>query len=114
MKSEAALEALSDITTEAHTRVQQHFSNINPVVSVRRNMRNSGIPADAMTIDCLQTGKRIILVLHDQMPGVVSFQFTMIEGEAGDAFERMPSAELTVDLLYQWVTEYFQSAATKS
>ncbi|MBQ0752700.1 MAG: hypothetical protein KBT87_00580 [Gammaproteobacteria bacterium] len=112
--SEEALATLSDIATEVHARVQQHFSDINPVVSVRRNMRTSGIPADAMTIDCLRTGKRIILVLHDQMPGVVSFQFAMVEGEAGDAFERMPLAELTADLLYQWITEYFQSAAIKN
>lgn len=114
MKSEAALETLSDLATEAHTRVQQNFSDINPVIGVRRNMRNNGIPADAMTIDCLRTDKRIILVLHDQMLGVVSFQFTMIEGEAGDAFERMPLAELTADLLYQWITEYFQPAVAES
>lgn len=111
--SEQALVTLSDIATEVHTRVQQNFADINPVVSVRRNMRDSGIPADAMTIDCLQTGKRIILVLHDQMPGVVSFQFATIEGEAGDTFERMPLTELTVDVLYQWVVEHFQSAVTK-
>ena len=49
--SEAALEALSDMITEAHTRIQQAYEHINPVVGVRRGMRDVGIPADAMTID---------------------------------------------------------------
>lgn len=104
------LATLSDLATEVHTRVQQRVSNMNPIVSVRRNMRTAGIPADAMTIDCLKTGKRIILILHDQMPDIISFQFSMIEEESGDTFERIAFADLTADVLYQWITEYFSTA----
>jgi hypothetical protein len=112
--SDAELATLSDIVTDVHARTQANFSDINPVVSVRRNMRTTGIPADAMTIDCLITGKRIILILHDQMPGVVSYQFSYIEQEAGDQFERMPFSELTADVLYQWISEYFSDTGMQS
>lgn len=104
------LAGLSDIATEVHTRIQKNFNDINPVVSVRRNMRKTGIPADAMTIDCLRTGKRIVLILHDHMPNVVSYQLSLIDEEVGDEFKRIPLSELTADVLYRWVSEYFSAS----
>ena len=107
--SEAALEALSDMITEAHTCIQQTYEHINPVVGVRRGMRDVGIPADAMTIDCLQTRGRIVLILHDEQPGVLLYQFGTIDEDAGEGFQRMGLAEVSAETLFTWMQDYFSA-----
>ncbi len=102
--------ALSDIATDAHTRIQQDFKEIDPIVGVNRSMRKSGIPADAMTIDCLKTGKRIILILHDQKPEIIRYQFAFKNKDPDDEFEEIPFNELTAGKLYRWIRDYFQGA----
>ena len=101
------LSALSELATEAHARIQQDFSDINPVVGVNRGMRSAGIPADAMTIDCLKSNKRIILILHDQQPEVISYQFSFKDKDPGDVFEQVKFSEVTTQKLYDWIKSYF-------
>ena len=109
--SDEPLKALSDIATEAHTRVQQQCADLNPVVSIRRGMRDSGIPADAMTLDCLASGKRIVLVLHDHKPGLLLYQFTLIEDSDEAPWQQLPLAQLSSDLLSDWMRNYFSAGA---
>lgn len=106
-----ALSKLSDIATAAHSLTQQACKDINPVIGVSRGMRAQGIPADAMTIDCLVTGKRIILILHDEQADIVRFQFSFKDQDPSDVFEVMPLSELTPSKLYDWIKDYFSNAA---
>ncbi|MEE4250973.1 MAG: hypothetical protein V2I38_10315 [Alcanivoracaceae bacterium] len=101
------LKTLSDQITEAHARIQQAHADINPVVSLRRGMREKGIPADAMTIDCLRTGKRIVLILHDQQPGVLIYQFTLKDQDTDAPYQRLSLESLGVELLFEWMRNYF-------
>jgi hypothetical protein len=103
------LQTLCDIATDAHTRIQQDFKDIDPVVGVSQKMRASGVPADAMTIDCLRSGKRIILILHDQQPGIINYQLSFKDQDPGEKFEQIPLNELTVQILYEWIKNYFSS-----
>ena len=105
--SKQSLEIISDLVTEAHTNIQKDFLNINPVVGVNRGMRAVGIPADAMTIDCLKTGKRIIVVLHDDNPEIVQYQFSFKADDPGESFESLKVSELTSNIMYGWMKEYF-------
>jgi hypothetical protein len=101
------LEALCDLTTAAHTRIQQDFETINPVVSVSQKMRTTGIPVDAMTIDCLKSGKRIIIILHDQQPEILSYQFTFKDKDPAGNFEEIPFTEFSEATIYAWMKDYF-------
>lgn len=101
------LEILSDRATEAHTRIQQNFDYINPIVGVNRGMRKIGFPADTMTIDCLRTKRRIILILHDDNPEQISYQFAMREEDPAEHFELVALETLTADMLYDWMVKYF-------
>lgn len=74
-----ALLSLSEVASETHARIQQDFADINPVIGVMQGMRRMGIPADVMSIDCLQTRKRILIVLHDKHPGLIQYQYTFID-----------------------------------
>jgi hypothetical protein len=105
--SENNLEILSDMVTDAHSRIQKDFEYINPVVGVSRGMRSIGIPADAMTIDCLKTGKRIIIVLHDQQPDVLQYQFSYKADDPAEEFLILTFKELSKQILYDWMKEYF-------
>ena len=105
--SEDPLKALSDMASDAHARIQAAHEHINPVVEVRRGMRDAGIPADVMTIDCLRTRRRINLILHDEQPGALLYQFVTIEDEVGDSFQAMALADVTVQTLVDWIQDYF-------
>ena len=101
------LKALSDMASDAHARIQAAHEHINPVVEVRRGMRDSGIPADVMTIDCLRTRRRITLILHDGQPGVLLYQFVTIEDEVGNDFQSMSLSDVSTQTLFDWMQEYF-------
>ncbi|KPQ00033.1 hypothetical protein [Marinobacter sp. HL-58] len=105
--SEDPLKALSDMASDAHARIQATHQHINPVVEVRRGMRDAGIPADVMTIDCLRTRRRITLILHDEQPGVLLYQFVTIEDEVGNDFQQMALSEVDTATLFKWIEDYF-------
>ena len=105
--SEDPLKTLSDMASDAHARIQAAHEHINPVVEVRRGMRDSGIPADVMTIDCLRTRRRINLILHDEQPGQLLYQFVTIEDEVGDSFQSMALDDMTIPMLVDWMQDYF-------
>lgn len=104
------LAALCDIATEAHTRIQQDFKDIDPIVGVSQGMRSNGIPADAMTIDCLRSGKRIILILHDQQPDVIGYQYSLRDNDPDSKFDYILFSQLTADVMYDWIKGYFSSS----
>ncbi|OUS27325.1 hypothetical protein A9Q99_15035 [Gammaproteobacteria bacterium 45_16_T64] len=101
------LSTLSDIATATQTAIQQDFTNIDPIVGVNQSMRSSGVPADIITIDCLSSGKRIILILHDEQPGIINYQLSFKDKDPQGKFETIPFEELTKNTLYQWIHQYF-------
>lgn len=105
--SEDPLKTLSDMTSDAHARIQAAHEHINPVVEVRRGMRDAGIPADVITLDCLRTRRRITLILHDQQPGLLLYQFVAIEDEVNDAFRQMALSDVDTQTLFDWMQDYF-------
>nr|WP_210330731.1 hypothetical protein [Aliikangiella sp. G2MR2-5] len=98
---------MSDRATEAHGRIQSDFKDINPIVGLSRGMRDIGFPADTMTIDCLRTQRRIILILHDEQPGIVSYQFAFRDRDPADNFDAIDFEELTTQKIYDWIADYF-------
>lgn len=105
-----ALSALSEAATEAHTKIQQDYKDLNPVVGVNQGMRRQGIPADVMTIDCLKSAKRIVIILHDDEPEIVRYQFAFKDKDPGDIFEILPASELNSKQLYDWMSSYLAAA----
>jgi len=103
------LEIVSDFASEAHARIQKDFANINPVIGLNLGMRNVGIPADAITIDCLKTGKRIIIVLDDRQPELVQYQFSYKAQDPDEKFETLSVSDLSAQTLYGWIKDYFNT-----
>ena len=105
------LETVCDIATKSYTRIQQDFKDINPIVGINQKMREMGVPVDAVTIDCLKSGKRIIMILHDHHPDIVQYQFSFKDKDPDEKFEQIQFTELTVTKLYDWTKGYFQPNA---
>lgn len=107
MNANQALLTFSDIASEAHAKIQQDFSDINPVIGVMQGMRKMGIPADVLTIDCLPSKKRILIVLHDEHPGLIQYQYTFSDQDPGNDYQAMKSSDVTSDTVYGWIKDYF-------
>jgi hypothetical protein len=107
MNANPALLSLSDITSQAHEKIQLDFKDINPVISVMQGMRKTGIPADVLTIDCLVTHKRILIVLHDSHPDIIRYQFIFIDQDPGDDYKEVVSTDVTSAIVYGWIKDYF-------
>jgi hypothetical protein len=103
------LQQLCDMATEAHERIQTNFAEIDPIIGVNQRMRDSGFAADLMTIDCLKTGKRIILILNDDIPNILNYQFSYKATDPEGEFQQLDFDKVTSQLLYDWIANYFSS-----
>ena len=110
MNANSALLSLSDIASQAHEKIQQDFENINPVIGVMQGMRKMGIPADVMTIDCLASHKRILVVLHDDFPEIIRYQLTFSDQDPSDDYQQVAAQEVTSNMIYGWIKQYFSLA----
>jgi hypothetical protein len=70
-------------------------------------MRKAGVPADSITIDCLRTDRRILLVLHDQNLDQIYFQFGIRTEDPGKDFQQIATADLTEQQLVDWIVQEF-------
>lgn len=91
--------------------IQKDFDTLDPVVGVNQKMRALGIPADVMTVDCLRSGKRILLILNDEHPDVLSYQKTFKEDDPGEVFQEIPLEQMSSRILYEWIKDYFAPEA---
>jgi hypothetical protein len=101
------LEALSDMAEAAHARMQDLHPDYEPLITVRRGMREQGIPADAMTVDCQASGKRILLILHDDYPDTLLYQMADLDTDAGNDFHQLAFEEVSAELLFAWMEAGF-------
>jgi len=101
------IKRICEAVETAHAKIQADFEDINPVVGVINRMRNHGIPADLMTIDCLKSGKRILLMVHDNQPEVANYQFCLRDADPANEFDSIAIESLTDQQLYDWMKETF-------
>jgi len=106
-----ALKSLSEIASQTHARIQADFPAIDPIIGVNQGMRNNGYPADILTIDCLKTNKRIIILLHDDTPEMARYQFAFRNKDPDGDFKDIQLADITIQILYDWVSTYFTAAS---
>ncbi len=98
---------LVELATEAQLEIQKIFKDIDPVIGLVQSMRDSGFPVDALTIDSIVSRKRIILLLHDDKPEELTYQFTYMDKDPGEEFISVEYKDVTADQIYEWIKEYF-------
>ncbi len=66
------LNTLSEIVAKANDQFYARNKNIDTLMGIMdKTLRNQGMAADAITIDCIALNKKIVLVLHDSKPELV-------------------------------------------
>jgi len=73
-------------------------------------MRESGIPADVVTIDCLRTNKQIIIVVHDAQPDTLNYQYSFRDKNPSTTFEQFNLSDLSSEILFNWIKDYFSES----
>jgi hypothetical protein len=64
MKSK--LKKLSEIVAKANDLFYSKFDNIDTLMGIMdKTLRNQGMRADAITIDCIALDKKIVMLIHD-------------------------------------------------
>jgi len=109
LEESTPIEQICSAVEVAHARIQKDFADINPVVAVNRKMRSAGIATDVMTIDCIRSGKRILLLFHDAYPDMAEYQFCRRDAAPHDKFERIALKNLTAEQLYTWIRDTFSN-----
>ncbi len=108
-KNEQGIYLLGDIAGAAQIKIQQDFIDIDPIIGISHHLRKAGFPIDAMTIDCLTSGKRILILLNDEKPDWVSYQFGFKGKDPAAEFEGKPLKEVNETQIYNWIKQYFSN-----
>jgi len=80
MKSK--LQNLSEIVARADDMFHSTFDTVDTLMGVMdKTLRNQGVKADAVTIDCIALDKKIVILLHDDKPDSASIALGNKEGD---------------------------------
>ena len=76
------LQDLSEIVAKANDMFYGKVEHLDTLMGLMdKTLRDKGINADAITIDCVPLDKKIVILLHDDTPDVVSIA---LGNKAGD------------------------------
>ncbi len=91
---------LSEMVAKANDQFSRKFDSIDILMGIMdKNLRNKGMAADAITVDCKSQDKKIVLLIHDAKPDVVE---VALGNKAGDIFS---SSEYACNELSETVIE---------
>jgi hypothetical protein len=66
------LKELSEIVAQANDSFYERNKSVDTLMGIMdKTLRKQGMHADAITIDCITSNKKIVLVLHDSKPDLV-------------------------------------------
>jgi hypothetical protein len=76
------LKIMSDIFAKASDLFYNKFDNVDTLMGLMdKNLRNQGMKADAITIDCISQNKKIVALIYDEKPDVVKIALGNKEGD---------------------------------
>jgi hypothetical protein len=76
------LNNLSEIVARANDLFYSKFDNIDTLMGIMdKALRNQGMKADAITIDCIALDKKIVILIHDEKPDVVNVALGNKDGD---------------------------------
>ena len=105
MKS--TLKNLSEIVAKANDLFYSKFEALDPVMGIiDKALRQQGLKADAITIDCITIDKKIVILLHDDRPNIAGIALGNKDGEMHSSSEYAIS-EISEALIVEKMEEHF-------
>lgn len=80
------LKNLSEIVARANDLLYSKYENIDTLMGIiDQSLRNQGIKADAVTVECVTVDRKLLILIHDEKPDLV----TIVSGnKAGDIYSK--------------------------
>ncbi len=76
------LKQVSEIIAQANDSFYERNKSIDTLMGIMdKTLRKQGMPADAITLDCIKLDKKIVFLLHDTKPDIVN---VAVGNKAGD------------------------------
>jgi len=101
------LKNLSEIVARANDLFYSKFENIDTLMGIiDKSLRNQGMNADAITIDCVSLDKKILILIHDDKPGTVDIVLGNKAGEIYSSTEYAMS-EVSEEFMVQIMEKNF-------
>lgn len=94
---------LCDLAQLAQAQKQQEMADIDPIVAINHGLRKSGFAAESLTIENSKTNKRTLMILLDDKPDTVDYEFGLSSEDPTFNFNTIHLSELTQKKLYEWM-----------
>ena len=78
----SSLKNLSEIVASANDLFSEKYTHIDTIIGIMdKTLRNQGMKADAVTIDCITLKKKIVMLTHDDTPDMVKIALGNKDGD---------------------------------
>lgn len=103
------LKNLSEIVAKANDALTTKYTDINTIMGIMdKSLRQQGMQADAITVDCAALDKKIVMLLHDAKPDMVDIALGNKDGDIFSSTEH-PLADLSEAFIVDLMKENFTS-----
>lgn len=102
---DAKIYPLSDIAKLAQAQIQLDYPDLDPIIGISHNLRNVGFAADTLTIDNIRNDKRIVMIVFDDKPDQVQYEYCRISQDPNFEFTTLALKELTQERFYAMMVE---------
>jgi len=101
------LKSVSEIVAKANDRLYAKHSDIDTLMGMMDSvLRKQGIAADAVTVDCVVRDKKLVFLLHDEAPDLITVALGNKEGDIHSSSEYALDS-LTEDVVLQLMEMHF-------
>lgn len=101
------LKSISETIAKANDKLYEADNNIDTLIGIMdKTLRKQGTPADAVTVECVKLDKKIVFMLHDLQPDIVT---VALGNKAGDIFSsaHYPQNTFTVEAAFKIMHDNF-------
>lgn len=101
------LKSLSEIIAQANDLFYQKNKRLDTVIGIMdKTLRQQGMRADAISVECIPLNKKIVFLVHDKHPQQVDIAFGNKEGDIS-ASSQHTLTDLSVTKVVEFMIDYF-------
>ena len=106
-KMKIPLKTLSEVVASAIDLFYIKFENLDPILGIiDKGLRNQGVNAAAITIDCIALDKKVVILIHDDKPNAVGIALGNKDGDVYSSSDHA-IADISEDFIMEIMEDYF-------
>ena len=101
------LKTLSETIAEANDLFYEKNKSIDTVIGIMdKTLRQQGMSADAVSVECVPLNKKIVFLVHDDHPQLVNIAFGNKTGDISESAQHALN-DLSVSDIVEFMLDYF-------